>query len=168
MSEERYRYEPLGKHDRSSFSSGVEELDRYLHTQAGQDMRRRVAAPFVMLDSAGRLVGYYTLSSYTVRSAEIPVEVAKRFPRYPLLPATLLGRLAISQDFQGKRLGRLLLFDALQRSWRNTAEVGSVAVIAEAISEAAASFYRRYGFEPLADHQRRLFLPMTTVGKLFL
>ena len=90
-----FSFEPLTDHDRSTFSSGVPELDRYLHPQASQDARRHVAAPFVMLNAPGLVVGYYTLSAYGVRVEEIPVSLEKKLPRNPLLPTTLLVRLAV-------------------------------------------------------------------------
>ena len=64
-----YAFEPLGDHDRTAFSCGVPELDNYLLHQAGQDAKRKVAAPFVMVDSASQVIGYYTLSAYGIRPA---------------------------------------------------------------------------------------------------
>jgi hypothetical protein len=76
-------------HERSGFQSGVPELDRYLHHQAGQDARRKAAAALVMLDRQGVIAGYYTLSAATVQVPELP--------RCRFLPATLVARLAISE-----------------------------------------------------------------------
>ena len=76
---------------RTSFSSGVEPLDRYLRAQAGQDARKNMAAPFVLVLPDGAIGGYYTLSSTAVKLTELPNDVARRLPRYPLVPATLLG-----------------------------------------------------------------------------
>ncbi|HUA17974.1 MAG TPA: hypothetical protein VMB25_04460 [Bryobacteraceae bacterium] len=163
----RFSVEPLGDHDRSAFSCGVPELDRYLHLQAGQDAKRRVAAAFVMIDPTRRIVGYYTLSSYAIRLAELPQGFAKKLPKYPLIPATLLGRLAISSGHQGQKLGSLLLIDALFRSWRNSAQVASVGVVAEAYDDAAVAFYLHHEFLPLVEHPRKLFLAMGTVEKGF-
>ena len=163
-----YRIESLKpSHDRDSFRCGVPELDHYLHHQAGQDARRKVAAPFVLLGPNGSVVGFYTLSAYSVRLGELPQSVAKKLPRYPLLPATLVGRLAVSQEHRGRNLGRLLLMDALYRSWRNTAEVASVGVVVEALDESARVFYRHHEFIPMVDHPNKLFLAMATVEKAF-
>lgn len=162
-----YTFEPLGDHERASFSCGIPELDKYLHLQARQDVKRKVAAPFVMLDQARRVIGYYTLSAYGIRLAELPPDVAKKLPKYPLIPATLLGRLALSTEHQGQKLGQVLLMDALHRSWKNTAEVASVGVVAEAIDESARNFYLHHEFRPLAGHSRKLFISMATVGKVF-
>jgi GNAT superfamily N-acetyltransferase len=164
----QYRVESLApSHDRTAFHSGVPELDQYLHHQAGQDARRKVAAPFVLVDGSGSIVGYYTLSAYGIQFGELPEHVARKLPRYPLLPATLLGRLAIHSSCQGKNLGRFLLMDALHRSWKNTSEVASVGVVVEALDETARAFYVRHEFMPLQDHPNRLFVAMATIEKAF-
>lgn len=162
-----YTFESLADHDRASFTCGLAELDNYLHQQASQDAKRKVAAPFVMVDSRRRIVGYYTLSAYGVRSTELPPAVAKKLPKYPLIPATLLGRLAVSREHQGQKLGRLLLMDALYRSWKNTTEVASVGVVAEAIDNSAREFYLHHEFVPLLEHSRKLFIAMGTIKKAF-
>jgi GNAT superfamily N-acetyltransferase len=163
-----HRVEPLNaSHLRDAFRSGVPELDNYLHHQAGQDARRRVAAPFVLAGRDGSILGYYTLSAYSVRAAELPEAVAKRLPRYPLLPATLLGRLAVGASRRGLGLGRFLLMDALNRSCRNTSEVASVGVVVDALDEGARAFYLHHEFQPLADHPAKLFLAMVTIEKVF-
>lgn len=162
-----YSFELLGDHDRASFSCGVPDLDRYLHHQARQDAGRKVAAPFVMVDAGRRIVGYYTLSAYGIRAAELPQELARKLPKYPLIPATLLGRLAVSREHQGLKLGRLLLMDALHRSWKNTAQVASAGVVAEAIDEAAGKFYLHHQFIPVPGHPRKLFIAMATIEKAF-
>jgi GNAT superfamily N-acetyltransferase len=162
-----YAVEPLGDHDRSTFRCSVSELDRYLRQQAGQDAKRRVAAPFVMVDSSRRILGYYTLSAYAVRLTELSPDLARKLPRYPLVPATLLGRLAVDREYRGRRLGSLLLTDALLRSLRNSAEVASIGVVAEAYDEAARNFYLHHEFIPLADHSRKVFVAMATIAKAF-
>lgn len=164
-----YSIEPLGKaHDRSAFSCGNEVLDRYLREQAGQDARRHAAAPFVLVEKNKTVVlGYYTLSSFGIFLEDLPEATAKKFPRYPLVPATLLGRLAVDENYKGKGLGELLLVDALKRSYEQAHVIGSAAVVVEALDEAAVAFYRHFDFLPFPNHPHRLFLPMKTVGRLF-
>jgi GNAT superfamily N-acetyltransferase len=163
-----YRVEPLNApHDQAAFHSGAPDLDRYLHHRAGQDARRKVAAPFVMIGENEAILGYYTLSAYGVQLSELPEAIAKKLPRYPLLPATLLRRLTIDSSHRGKNLGRLLLMDALNRSWRNTLEVASVGVVVEALDEMARSFYLHHEFAQLQDHPNKLFIAMATIEKAF-
>jgi GNAT superfamily N-acetyltransferase len=137
-----YVYELLDVaiHDRSTFSCGVEELDRYLKQQARQDMRNRVASVYIQRTPVSpTILGYYSISNLSIEAVDLPPEMVRRLPRYPILPATLIGRLAVDQTQRGKGLGGLLLFDALQRSLHTG--IASLAVVVDAIDDKAYSFY---------------------------
>jgi len=164
-----YRIEPLGKqHDRSGFTCGSELLDIYLGTQAGQDTRKRVAATFVLCEGTSHtVIGFYTLSAISVDIGAWPEDVAKKLPRYPVVPATLLGRLAIDRQLQGRGAGEHLLMDALYRSWQASRQVASIAVVVDAKDSRAVEFYTRYEFTPFVDPPIRLFLPMRVIEQLF-
>lgn len=164
-----YFVEPLGPHhDRQSFACGVAALDQYLKHQAGQDARKLVAAPFVLLHAdSGTVAGFYTLSSTGLRLAELPVDIARKLPKYPIIPATLLGRLAVDLRRRGRGLGEILLLDALRRSYQQSHEIAAMAVVVAAKDEPARAFYLKYRFIPLPDRPDRLFLPMKTIGALF-
>jgi len=159
--------EPLAtSHDRSGFESGVEPLDRYFRTQAGQDARKNMAAPFVLLlPPDATIAGYYTLSSTSVRLADLPAQTTRKLPRYPLVPATLLGRLAVDHRYRGKGYGRFLLADALHRAARS--EIASFAVIVDAKDDGARRFYERESFLLLPEQPLRLFRPMVDIRQLF-
>ena len=164
-----YRVEALGKqHDRSGFTCGSEPLDIYLEVQAGQDARKHVAATFVLCKQENNTVlGFYTLSAVSVDIGAWPENVAKKLPRYPVIPATLLGRLAIDRQLQGRGAGGYLLMDALHGSLLTSRQVASVEVVVDAKDSRAAGFYNRYDFTPLVDPPIRLFLPMSVIEKLF-
>lgn len=156
------------RHDRKGFASGADELDRYLLQQAGQDAKRHVAAPFVLLDPATkRVAGYYTLSAFAVAPCELQPEIARKLPRYPLVPTTLLGRLAVATEFQGRGYGELLLLDALRRTLDHATDVATIGVVVEARDDRALAFYERFEFRPFPDHPRRLFLALATIARLF-
>jgi len=164
--EEKPRVEFLGPgHRRSSFTSGAEPFDRYFRSQASQDARKHIAAPFVLVLPGGTIAGFFTLSSTAVKLAELPAEVARRLPRYPLVPATLLGRLAVDKRLRGQGYGRFLLADALLRAVRS--EIASFAVIVEAKDAAARRFYERESFLPFPETPMKLFRPMADIEKLF-
>lgn len=167
--EQHYRVEALGKqHDRAQFSCGSNPLDQYLRLQAGQDASKRVAAPFVLCEGTSNVVlGYYTLSSIGIDIGAWPENVVRKLPKYPLVPATLLGRLAIDSQQQGKGTGEHLLMDALYRSLLTSRQIASTAVIVDAKDERAAAFYRHYEFTSFKDQSSRLFLPMAVIDKLF-
>ena len=160
--------EPLGRqHDRTAFHCGADALDRYLKQQARQDADKRVAAPFVAVNPPNtRVLGYYTLSASVVTLTDLPDELTRKLPRYPQLPVTLLGRLAVDQSARVQRLGEHLLLDALHRSLTHADEIAAMAVVVDAKDEAAAAFYRHFGFLTLQAQPSRLFVPMGTVARL--
>jgi GNAT superfamily N-acetyltransferase len=163
-----YRVDPLGKgHNRDGFSCGIPSLDAYLKTQASQDMRRKANAVFVLVpeDSPCDIAGYFTLCAYGLAPGTIPEGAKKHIPRYPVVSATLMGRLAVAHNLQGQGLGSILLARALRKAYENAAVVGSSMVVVDALDERAANFYRAHGFIPLPDSMR-LILPMRTIAAL--
>ena len=157
-----FRIELLsGVHDRTRFVSGSAPLDRYFREQASQDIKRRITACFVAVSVGTReIAGFYTLAATNVVLDALSPEISRKLPRYPVVPAALLGRLAVSQSLQGKGLGAALLADALLRTAR--AELGVFAMLVDAKDEAAQGFYERHGFTLLPGEARRLVLPIAT------
>ncbi|MBR8247245.1 GNAT family N-acetyltransferase [Burkholderia cenocepacia] len=147
-------------HDRSRFACGTPALDRYLREVVTQDVRRRVAACFVMLDG-DVVAGYYTLSAASVALTDLPHAIARKLPRYPAIPVVRMGRLAVDQAYRGRRLGAALLVNALQRAAKS--EIAAVALTVDAKDETAAAFYRHFGFAPLTSDPLALFMPLATV-----
>ena len=165
----KYNIEPLGNHDRAAFSCGNASLDQYLREQASQDIRRGLATVFVITakDDPKTILSYYTLSSRELRLEQLPAEMAKRAGKYGYVGVTLLGRMAVAEKCKGTGLGTFTLMNALEKSFHATREVASWAVFVEAIDDAAARFYRKYGFIGLLEDEHKLFLPMKTIAKLF-
>lgn len=153
-------------HQKDTFSCGETSLDVYLKNYASQDLKRRVSGVFVLTNDNHDIQGYYTLSSSSIIAEELPEKFIKKFPTYTHLPVTLIGRLAVDKKYQGKGLGETLLLDALLRSYNVSKEIGSIAVIVDALHEQAARFYQSYGFISLPS-QRKLFIPMKTIGQIF-
>lgn len=159
--------EPLNPtHDRRAFNCGVVALDRYFREQASQDVKRRLCNCFVATDrDTGVIAAYYTLAASSVPIAALPEADTKRLPRYPLLPATLIGRLAVDNAYQGRQIGSALIVDALRRSAQ--AAPASFTLLVDAKDDRAVAFYRKHGFIPLASRPISLFLPIATALKLF-
>lgn len=156
------------RHDRATFTCGVESLDHYLRAQATQDIRRKANAVFVLVDLADprAVLGYFTLCATGLAPGIIPEQARKHLPRYPVVSATLLGRLAVAQSHHGQGLGGALLVRALRKAYENANLVGASMVVVDAIDERAAGFYAAHGFIRLPE-STRLVLPMQTVAKLF-
>jgi GNAT superfamily N-acetyltransferase len=153
------------RHDRASFRCGVQELDIYLQERAGQDLKRKLAAVFVRTKDSQTIAGFYALSAHSISAGDLPPELAKRLPRFPL-PVTLLGQMAVAQAFQGAGLGEFLLLDALSRALHGSRQVASWAVVVDA-KAGARGFYLKHDFIPLPSSPDRLFLPMKTIETLF-
>ena len=150
----RYRIELLSRQSRDDFVCGSPELDRYLRERAMQDMRRRVASCFVAVDDADGIAGFYTIAATSVALELLPAEWEKRLPRYPAVPAVLLGRLAVASAHHGKGLGGLLVADALLRAAQS--EIMAHALVVSAKDENAVRFYGHLGFEHMDDDGRKL------------
>lgn len=155
-----FAIEPLSaSHDRTNFTSGVEPLDRYFRQQAGQDVRRRIAACFVAREIAtDRTAGFYTLAAGAILLAEMPARLAKRLPLYPAVPVARLGRLAVDRAYQGLQLGGALLWDAVDRAGRS--EVAVYALVVDAKDERAENFYLHHGFVAFGATAKTLILPL--------
>jgi len=161
------RIEPLAPHhDRASFSCGEQTLDAYIQRQAGQDMRRDLAACYVLCaQGSSEIIGYYTLSATSVELTELPRDLAKTSGRYQLVPAVLLGRLAVATTFAGQGMSTVLLLNALRRTLRTG--IGVKLMIVDALNEGVVAFYERREFRRLESSSLRLYLPLSKVRDIF-
>lgn len=163
------KIEPLArKHDRAAFSCGYGELDRYIKERAFQEAKKQISVSFVLVESGDSTVlGYYSLSATSILLCDMPEKTAKKLPRYPDVPATLLGRLAVDSRYKGRGHGELLLMDALRRAFQATMDVASFAIVVDPKDKKSRSFYEHYEFVAFPDQNLRMFLPMSTIAGLY-
>ncbi len=156
------------QHRKALFSCGKALLDGYLHHQAKQDIKRKLSVCFVLpAQDASVVRGYYTLSNGSIPLSLVPATIRRKLPEsYTAIPITLLGRLAVGQQFQGQGIGKLLLIDALRRCFELSKSMGSFAVVVDPLDKDAENFYAAFGFEKLPD-SGKMFIPMQTVKQLF-
>jgi ribosomal protein S18 acetylase RimI-like enzyme len=119
----------------------------------------------VLVADDASIAGYYTLSATSMALTDLPAPLAKKLPRYPAVPATLMGRLAVDSRRRRRGLGEVLLLDALSRILRS--EIASYAFVVDAKDDAAQAFYHRYSFVRLVSAGRRMFLPLAQAAALF-
>lgn len=129
-------------------------------------MRRKANAVFVMavVGQPTAILGYFTLCATSVEQGAVPEAARKHVPRYPLVSATLLGRLAVASARHGQGLGGVLLGSALQKAYASASSVGASMVVVDAIDERAVGFYEAHGFVRLAG-SLRLVMAMQTIGR---
>jgi len=161
---DQFTVEPLSTaHNRQAFSCGVAALDRYLLELATQDVRRRISNCFVACDATGMIAGYYTFAATSLPMSDLPPEEVKRLPRYGVLPAGLIGRLAVDERFRGRRLGSALVIDAVCRA--AGADPAIFALVVDAKDAAAVAFYEHLRFRRFVSRPMSLYLPIATALK---
>jgi GNAT superfamily N-acetyltransferase len=161
--------EPLGKqHDRATFTCGQPALDDWFRRRPCQDEKRNVARVFVAIDDEQRSVlGFYSLSSFTLAIDDLPDEIARKLPRYDAIPAALIGRLAHDQRVHRQGIGGLLLADAMRRILAASRCLAVFAIVVNAKDDHAVSFYENFGFRRFPMRPGRLFLLTSTAAEAF-
>ncbi len=151
----------------AGFSCGQPTLDSYLRRYASQDVRRNVARVFIATpeDDAHKVAGFYTLNAGSVNCTELPETLARKLPQYPV-PVALIGRLAVTQDYQGKGLGSILLVSACQKIVQASSILAIAGIIVDAKDAAAFAFYQHFGFTSLPGQSKRLMLPINTAQQM--
>lgn len=169
-------FEELNKstHDRDSFDCGEDELNRFIKTQAAKHMQAGISRTMVLPgaeclpNQKYPICAFYSIAPGSIDRENLPPDLAKKLPRYPV-PVFLLAQLAVHKTFHGNGLGKVCLSKALRYLWEINAHMRAYAIVVDCLTDAAQSFYEKYGFEVLCEHNGRirLFLPMKTVGRLF-
>lgn len=153
---------------RDNFDCDVPELNEYLKKYARQNQRKGIAKTWVAIPQGGngQVAGYYSISMAQLQRESLPENYRKGLPRYPL-PVMRIGKLAVTQSMQGRRLGETLLVDAFNRVIRLSQDIGVLGVIVDALNEKAKGFYLQYGFISLEGDELSLFIPMSRILEAF-
>jgi GNAT superfamily N-acetyltransferase len=112
------------------------------------------------------VLGYVTIRVGEVACADLPPDTQKGLLRYPV-PVLHVARLAVDKRARGFGLGEALLMHVLRKALDTAEDVGLWGIEVIAKDDAARGFYMRYGFRPLVDDQRHLYLSMKTVRRAF-
>ncbi len=149
-----------GSHDREGFDCGRPELNHWLQQIARQHQDKGLSRTFIaaLRERPAAIFAYYALALTEVDTSALPEQRRKKLPR--LIPGVRLGRLAVDRRHHGRKLGELMLMNAIERTRRITEHAGVVGLFVDAIDEQAARFYARYGFEVFLDDSLKLFLPV--------
>lgn len=148
-----------GSHDRQSFDCGRQELNDWLRQVARQHQEKGLSRTFVAIreEVPESICGYFALTLAELENRHLPDAWRKKLPRR--IPGVRLGRLAVDQRYQGKKLGELLLVDALARAERIYAEAGGIGLFVDAIDDQAVGYYLGFAFRAVPGNPLLLFLP---------
>lgn len=140
------RPEPIDpkRHDRSAFDPGAPELDDWLRRYAAQNRRRNTAATWVVADAEDTVLGYVSLSMTGIDRSSAPVALGKQAP--DLVPALLIGRLAVDRSVAGLGVGTALVAHVLATAIDLNERAACRAVVVTALGAAARSWWVRFGF----------------------
>jgi GNAT superfamily N-acetyltransferase len=163
-----FRFERLdtAKHDRKSFSCGIEALDSFFCTLANQNQRNFESSTHLLVGDQGAIVGFVTLVCTEIPLTEISKQERLRND-HKMISATLIARMAVDSRFQGQKFGERLLMHGLKLS-HDISLVGSCQVVVVDPKPGVEKFYEKYGFQPFRERRDRFFLPLATVAKLIL
>lgn len=144
-------------HELDAFSCGKPVLDDWLKKRARTNQTGGASRTFVVAEG-NRVIGFYCLSSGAIAAIDAPGSVRRNMP--DPIPMTILGRLAVDQDFQGKGVGPALLQDAILRAGQAAAIIGIRGVMVHALDEDAKGFYEYYGFKASPTDPMALILSL--------
>ena len=139
----------------SEFRSGLESLDHWLNYKAMHNDYADASRTYVVCEDKN-VVAYYCLSTGSVGRNEMTGRLRRNMP--DPIPVMILGRLAVDLAWQGHGIGAALLRDALLRTIQVSEIVGVKALLVHAISEQAADFYKKWGFDPSPINPKTLYL----------
>jgi GNAT superfamily N-acetyltransferase len=92
----------------------------------------------ILENQATQICAYSALTLAEVDTAARNEQRRKKLPR--LIRGVRLGRLAVDQRYQSKRLGELLLMESIERVRRIHEHAGVVGLFVDAIDDKAAQF----------------------------
>lgn len=134
--------------DRSGFSCGQADLDRFFQHYAGQNQFKLHLAVTYVAVAETRIVGFATVAASSIERESVPgARARRRLPAYPL-PVVRLARLGVDMRAQGAGIGKALLRHVLQLAVTQRDRLGCVGVLADAKPE-AVRFYDAFGFVPV-------------------
>ena len=151
-------------HEVNEFDCGNDDLNVFLRATAGQHQRKFISKSYVLIDDEAptTVMGFYTLAvRRMVSKDDLPPEMAKRLPRE--VPGFSLARLAVQDAIKGQGHGEYLLAHALDRAARVAGEIGGYALFVDAKDQAAAAFYKKYGFISFPDDPLILCMPFANM-----
>jgi GNAT superfamily N-acetyltransferase len=145
------------------FDCGNDELNKWLIRFALQNQQSDAATTFVV-HTENRVIAYYSLVAGSVNHDTATLRIKKGLSNHPI-PVMILARLAVEREFQGRKIGKFLLRDAILRILNASENFGIRAVLVHAKDEKARLFYEKFGFEPSPINPLTLMLLLKDARK---
>ena len=151
-------------HDRKTFSCGKEDLDNYIKKQASQDMKRGLAAVFIIEGGGdGEIAAYYSFSALSVDAGDLTELAAKGLPKKRPVPCTLLGQFAVHKKYQGNGISTWLVAHVMHEVLAHSKKIASFALVVDAVDGDARAYWGKCGFLSFPNSPNRMFALMRDI-----
>lgn len=151
-------------HAIAGFKSREPTLDEWLTKSALRNEIGRASRTYVVCAPAKPdVIGFYCLANGHVQRDQALKKLQRNAP--DPIPVMVLGRLAVSEGWERRGVGKGLLQDAITRTLSAGEIVGVAALLVHAKSEQAAVFYHRAGFHPSPFNPLTLMLSLKEIAR---
>ena len=151
-------------HKVGAFGCGDADIDRFLHDLARAEQSVGLSQVYVVPDTVGEIIAYFTLSPLTIRVEPALLEqLHMGAVPYPVLGGFLLGRLGVATGLQRQGIGEALVMRAAQIAKREAAIVGGTFLAVDPKNDQLVAWYAKQDFKTLGSRTRRMVLPLRAV-----
>ena len=131
-------------HDRDSFDCGEDNINNFIKTTAKQWTKKGLSTCWILeSESDDSIGGFYTLSATSITSDAAVIAGVSGLPSEIPIPGVLISQLAVDRKYQGQKLGKFLLIDALKRSMQ--LGLGWTVIVVDALNDNVANWYESFG-----------------------
>ena len=140
---------PLTQDDcKKHFDCGKPSLNIWLERHAWANQKSGVSRTNVLLDlETGRLAGFVSLANAEIRRELLAKPQQRNKP--VVVPAVLLGQLAVDVNYQKQGLAKSLLFFAYKTTIQIAEKTGCFCMITHPVNDNARAFYKHWGFSDI-------------------
>ena len=147
------KLQSLSKEDVESFQCGKNDLDSYIKDGKYKRDIKKDFSKFYGLFVNNKFAGFYTLSTSSIQKDQISTKESKP---YPAIPTLLIGRLAVSKQYQGNGYS----YNVMAHIFKNVIDIyqkaGVVFLMLVAIDNDIISFYEKLGFKLISEDDSKV------------
>lgn len=163
------------RHDRTSFSCGVLQVDNFLKHTANKLIKSDTIRLFALTNNASHLLGFYAINAHAVHYDILPASYARNRPGHGQIPAAHISMIGVAQSVQGQGHGETMLIDAMLRIARIADQIGISVIMLDVLNcgdqektqRRLKLYTQKFGFAALPSNPLRLFIPIKTVRLAF-
>lgn len=159
----------VGKDTFRYFSSGERDIDKWAREKAAKFSDQGRSRVFVArLKGNANTIGFYSLSLSSTNSDKI-IESRDKNIWIGSVGIVYIQYLAVHRNFQGNKIGKLLLIDALKRAYFVSQQVAFYGVGLRSLNQKTTDYYGKFGFKvaPKENDNPLMLIPIWSLQDLF-